>query len=457
MEQVLQLDPRLMGGGVGFQDAEAEIVGNGLVDPLEDVNQLASVSSLGFWDGSKWYWSLDWKRALRPRDVEDLDHLLSIVGHVSLDVSSSDKFIWAPDKNGRFSVSSITKELDKTSPMVSSDIFKSLWKGLVPHRIDIFVWFALMGKLNTKGKLVRLSIIPPSEASCSFCKQHIEDEEHLFIHCELSRKLWYWWFALWDISWVLPRSLKDLFLQWNNCHADCFFKKVWKATFCIILWTLWKERNARVFSNIVCSDKQLQDMVLLRLCWWIKGWQDPFPYSSNEVMLNPKCLKGCLAAGRNVNPAPSHEIPLWSPPPQSSFKWNTDASLDPIRSRSAIGGVLRDSFGNFMCIFSCPIPHLEINSAEVYALFRAVKISLSSPLINSNHLIFESDSANAVKWCNERSGGPWNLNFMLNFIRSAIHSHLNAKIIHKGRGSNAVADALAKSGIRRENDFMAWL
>lgn len=37
MEQVLQLDPRLMGGGVGFQDAEAEIVGNGLVDPLEDV------------------------------------------------------------------------------------------------------------------------------------------------------------------------------------------------------------------------------------------------------------------------------------------------------------------------------------------------------------------------------------------------------------------------------------
>lgn len=37
VEQTLQLDPRLMGHGVGFQDSKAEVVGNGLINPLENM------------------------------------------------------------------------------------------------------------------------------------------------------------------------------------------------------------------------------------------------------------------------------------------------------------------------------------------------------------------------------------------------------------------------------------
>lgn len=147
----------------------------------------------------------------------------------------------------------------------------------------------------------------------------------------------------------------------------------------------------------------------------------------------------------------------WSPPPATTYKWNTDASLDPINHQSAIGGVLRNDQGNFLCVFSSPIPPMEINSAEVYAIFRAVKISLSNPRISSCSIILESDSFNAVKWCNSNQGGPWNLDFMLNFIRNSLHSKLKAKIIHKHRESNAVADVLAKQGLRRENEFLAWM
>lgn len=222
------------------------------------------------------------------------------------------------------------------------------------------------------------------------------------------------------------------------------------------MWALWKERNARIFHNLSCSPQQIHDLILLRLCWWIRGWNDPFPYSCNEVLQNPLCLKG-ISLARTKPPTINALNVSWSPPSHLSLKWNTDASYDPLCNLSAIGGVLRNNMGNFICLFSSPIPPLEINSAEVYAIYRAIKITLSSPEISSHHIIFESDSANAVRWCNDKAGGPWNLNFMLNFIRHAISSQLNAQVIHKGRSSNAVADSLAKQGLRRENEFIAWL
>lgn len=71
--------------------------------------------------------------------------------------------------------------------------------------------------------------------------------------------------------------------------------------------------------------------------------------------------------------------------------------------------------------------------------------------------MLESDSADAVKWANDNEGGPWNLNFQLNFIRNARKEWLDISIVHKKRSSNAVADALAKQGLSRYDEFLAWL
>ncbi|XP_057250157.1 uncharacterized protein LOC130591223 [Beta vulgaris subsp. vulgaris] len=132
--------------------------------------------------------------------------------------------------------------------------------------------------------------------------------------------------------------------------------------------------------------KQLQEMVLLRLHWWIKGWQETFPYSINDVLQNPMCLKRGSTPRKLKEYHGSSEHQLWRPPPQTALKWNIDASFDPSCNLSAVGGVLRDDSGSFICLFSCPIPPLEINSAEVYAIFRAIKLSISSPPSGIPHL-----------------------------------------------------------------------
>lgn len=99
---------------------------------------------------------------------------------------------------------------------------------------------------------------------------------------------------------------------------------------------------------------------------------------------------------------------------------------------------------------------MEINSAEILAIYRAIKIHLNSDHTSRSKFCIESDSLNAVKWSNDPSGGPWNLTFILNFIRSLT---LKGEVVisHKARGCNFVADSLAKQGLDRNDEFLAWL
>ncbi|XP_048490068.1 uncharacterized protein LOC125492022 [Beta vulgaris subsp. vulgaris] len=417
-------------------------------------NQLATIASLGFWDGCTWVWNFSWNRVLRPRDIEERNSLHHLLEKAYLSLHNNDKHVWTPHYLGSFSVKSFCFELAKKSSSSQHDAVKGLWKGLVPHKIEIFTWMALLGKLNTREKLVKIGILPSNEALCPLCFSYPESCNHLLLHCSMARQLWFWWLGIWNLQWVFPLSLRDAFDQWNFSTKGKFCKKIWFASFFVIVWTVWKERNARIFNNTSSSIKQLQELVLLRLSWWLKGWNDKFPYSANEVLRNPQCLFWDEGARTSCSFGPTA---LWSPPQSTSIKWNVDASVDPRKNLSAIGGILRNPRGDFVCLFSCPIPPIEINSAEIIAIYRAIQISLNSEQIKYMAILIESDSANAVSWCNEGKGGPWNLSFQLNFIRNARKNWLNINIVHKKRSSNVVADSLAKKGLARESEFLAWL
>lgn len=148
--------------------------------------------------------------------------------------------------------------------------------------------------------------------------------------------------------------------------------------FFILTWSIWKERNARIFSNKQSSIIEIRDLAILILGWWIKGWNDPFSYNASDIVRNPTCLKW-LALAAKAPPSTSHSIAppiLWQAPPLDWIKWNVDASFDEKLDHDVVGGVLRNDKGLFMALFSSPIPKMEINSAEIFAILRAIKISL---------------------------------------------------------------------------------
>ncbi|XP_010670879.1 uncharacterized protein LOC104887825 [Beta vulgaris subsp. vulgaris] len=205
------------------------------------------------------------------------------------------------------------------------------------------------------------------------------------------------------------------------------------------------------------SGEQVKNMILLRVGWWIKGWNVQFPYSPDEISRNPQCLRWVESKAKRTLLPLDPSASIWSPPPENWLKWNVDASLHPHLMRTSIGGVLRDHNGKFICLFSSPIPFMEINTAEIFAIHKAMKICKDFNHLHGKKFIVESDSKNAVAWCKEKFGGPWNIQFILNYIRNISSPELQFEICHRGRSSNSVSDGLAKLGLSRQDDFLAWL
>lgn len=189
--------------------------------------------------------------------------------------------------------------------------------------------------------------------------------------------------------------------------------------FFILIWTIWKERNCIIFNNCSRSVAETLEMALLQLRWWISGWKEPFPYSFDEILKNQSCLIWNESTGAINFINPQVCMQHWEPPPINHLKWIIDASVMASQSGSTIGGILRNNEGKFKCMFSSPIPPIEINCAEILAIYRAIQISLKIENIKNHPILIESNSHNAVRCCNEDWGGPWNMNFQLNFIRSA--------------------------------------
>lgn len=54
-------------------------------------NNLASIGSMGYWDGFHWQWSFEWTRELRPQDKVEEEKLQQLLNGVCPALESSDE------------------------------------------------------------------------------------------------------------------------------------------------------------------------------------------------------------------------------------------------------------------------------------------------------------------------------------------------------------------------------
>ncbi|XP_015964817.1 uncharacterized protein LOC107488571 [Arachis duranensis] len=71
----------------------------------------------------------------------------------------------------------------------SYNFTKTIWKGVVPPRVELFTWFILVGRVNTKERLSRFGILSQKDNGCIFCNKDVEQVHHLFLGCEFA---WQW-------------------------------------------------------------------------------------------------------------------------------------------------------------------------------------------------------------------------------------------------------------------------
>ncbi|KAK3218927.1 hypothetical protein Dsin_012897 [Dipteronia sinensis] len=167
-------------------------------------------------------------------------------------------------------------------------------------------------------------------------------------------------------------------------------ERVWCSLFYAIVWTIWEARNHLVFEGKVPNVEHVADLVRFRIVWWFKhlgrGSQDLV----QSLLLNIKDL--CVESNK-IN---DKRIKDWIPRDKDKLKFNVHGSVRGKPGPEGIGGVLRDSNGKVLCLFSKFMGVTDSNTAELWAIKKAVQLCTENPKLRGRDVEVVSDSKVAV-------------------------------------------------------------
>ncbi|XP_024634419.1 uncharacterized protein [Medicago truncatula] len=152
---------------------------------------------------------------------------------------------------------------------------------------------------------------PTSFAICDICD---EDAKHLFFECSKSVVCWQQ-VGLWH-------TIQQVRLPTSSC-ADIPQQQL----FAVILWSLWKHRNNKVWNNVTETAQQTGERAMNFLSSW-KNAQD--------------------VRNQNTNRNTHGVIDSWEKPSPGRFKCNVDASFSTTLNKVGFGACIRDAEGNFV-------------------------------------------------------------------------------------------------------------
>ncbi|XP_016199783.1 uncharacterized protein LOC107640799 [Arachis ipaensis] len=206
-----------------------------------------------------------------------VDQLHETLCPVKLAYDMQDRIVSKFDKEGIFSTNSFVQVMhSETTPedITSYSFTRTIWQGLVPPRVELFIWFALIGKVNSKERLHRLGVISHGDDMCVLCKTEVEHVYHLFPGCKFTWQVWCGWLSDFRRLLSVPDSLKEHFETWTdivnrkedrNKRLICFFA---------VIWNVWLERNRLIFSNKEAGVEEVFQNSLTSYREWSSS--DPF-------------------------------------------------------------------------------------------------------------------------------------------------------------------------------------
>lgn len=220
---------------------------------------------------------------------------------------------------------------------------------------------------------------------------------------------------------------------------------LWRFIPFAIFLSVWKERNNRIFQSVFVAVDDLEQLVVVQIAKWTSFKE----FDTSKVYDVLHKWEASLYCGvKKVK-----KVVHWVPPNVGVLKFNVDGVAKGKPGPAGISGVLRDSGGLVLVMFSKHVGTMESNEAEVLAILEAVRIFASSSF--NSRLEVKSDSLNVISWVSSSAVIPWRFQFYLNEIRVLTFS-IQVKFQHVRRSANGFADSLAKQGVDRSSNLMAF-
>ncbi|XP_059288373.1 uncharacterized protein LOC132041681 [Lycium ferocissimum] len=186
-------------------------------------------------------WNLVFRRLLNDWEIAWVAELLSVIGGFQGTNFEPDKLTWKHNQDGLFSVNRLyNKGLTEISGRTPGP-WKSIWKSVAP----------------TKKRGINIA------SRCTLCKEALETNKHLFLHCKVTAQVWALFINLAKVNWTMPEHTADLLSCWIRRGGSKSQKIWWKTVPACIWWNIWKERNDRIFEGRESSLQKIQWKVML--------------------------------------------------------------------------------------------------------------------------------------------------------------------------------------------------
>ena len=152
------------------------------------IQKHAIISSMGWFEGQIWRWTLAWKREFSQEELQRLDRLTLMLANQHLLPDQQDTLCCKG--KSEFSAKSLRQMLYFEIATEVHNLVCSVWMNLVPPKAEIFMWLALLGKLSTKDMLCKKRILQEELNTCTFCSDHSEHLDHILLNCPFSWEVW---------------------------------------------------------------------------------------------------------------------------------------------------------------------------------------------------------------------------------------------------------------------------
>jgi len=216
-----------------------------------------------------------------------------ILSNVFLQLNVTDIWQWHPDLARGYSVRSGYEILTPQDHQVLDAAQNLIWHPKVPLKVSIMAWRLLQDRLPIKINLHRRGIIPDTDISRVTGCGHDESADHLFLHCDVFGALWHHvrlWLGFLGVDY---QSIGPHFVHFTNYFGGLklrrsFLQLIWL----LCVWLIWKERNNRIFNNIITPIEDLVEKVKFHSYWWLHANNASFVFGCQQWRPNPLVCLG---------------------------------------------------------------------------------------------------------------------------------------------------------------------
>nr|KAJ0226419.1 hypothetical protein LSAT_V11C100001990 [Lactuca sativa] len=168
--------------------------------------------------------------------------------------SNDGEITWRSDYvvDGKFNVAKLRRRLDRASHPISDGEF--WWINSAPKKVVSFIWRAKQGRIPSADELQKRNI-PVASSMCGICRNTVETTSHVLTSCPfvsntINRVLN--WCGVPTKQFSEVTEVIDFARSWGHCPKK---KEMLTCILYSTLWSLWKERNDRVFRDLLVESR----------------------------------------------------------------------------------------------------------------------------------------------------------------------------------------------------------